>query len=188
MTNLEEYYKRQAGTGISVYPGVRYQRGHGFFGRFTKGTLLPLLSSLGHKFLSTGVDVASDIVNNRADPLTSIKTRGVAAAKDMANEVISTAKSRLSGSSQQSGTGYKKTIKGVRKRKTATSKSASVSSTSAKRKKRTVKKKPAKSTTKKRKTRTTKTVKRKPAKKKTKRTTKSKTSSVTSRIPKCFAV
>lgn len=102
MTNLNAYYTQQAGTGIAFYPGVRYQRGHGFFGRFFKGNLLPLLQSLGHKLLSTGVDVADDVINNDIDPMTSLKRRGRAVAKDSANEFISKARGKLTQMKQWS--------------------------------------------------------------------------------------
>lgn len=126
MTNLNAYYSQQAGTGIAFYPGVRYQRGHGFFGRFFKGSLLPLLQSLGHKLLSTGVDVADDVVNKDMDPVASLKMRGRVAAKDTANELISSARAKLN-SAKQSGAGVKrkrkrKSIKGGSKKRRVISK------------------------------------------------------------------
>jgi hypothetical protein len=115
MVNLNEYYTQQAGSGVAFYPGFRYQKGHGFFGRFFKGNLLPLLQSLGHKLLSTGVDVADDVINNDIDPMTAIKTRGKAAAKGAARDMISTARAKLNGGTQL-GSGKRKrrkSIKGV---------------------------------------------------------------------------
>lgn len=107
MVDLSDYYSQQAGTGVAFYPGIRYQRGHGFFGRFFKGNLLPMLQSLGHKLLSTGVDVADDVINNDIDPMESLKTRGKAAAKGAVNEMITTAKSKLAKMNQK-GSGIRK--------------------------------------------------------------------------------
>lgn len=134
MTGLNDYYSQQAGTGIAFYPGVRYQRGHGFFGRFFKGSLLPLLQSLGHKLLSTGVDVADDVINKDMDPMASLKMRGRVAAKDTANGMISSARTKLNGM-KQSGGGVKrkrkrKSIKGGPKKRPAISKKAVTKKTS----------------------------------------------------------
>lgn len=41
MNNLEEFYINQAGSGITGFSGVRYQRGSGFFGRLMKGAIMP---------------------------------------------------------------------------------------------------------------------------------------------------
>lgn len=131
MVDLDAYYGQQAGTGVAMYPSMPHQRGRGFFGRFFKGSLLPLLQSLGHKILSTGVDVADDVVNNNIDPMTALKTRGRIAAKEAANSAISTARSRL-GAMKQSGTGKRrrKSIKGCAKPKSVITKSAVTKSTS----------------------------------------------------------
>lgn len=148
MTNLNSYYEQQAGTGIAIYPGAQYQRGRGFFGRFFRGSLLPLLQSLGQKLLSVGVDVADDVVNKDVDPLTSLKKRGKAVAKEAANDVISTARSKLDAMKKsQAGSG--KSIKGRSKtksvsRKSAVTKKTSNSKTSTKKKPRKTKKTVAK--------------------------------------------
>jgi hypothetical protein len=126
MMDFNAYYTQQAGTGIAFYPGIRYQRGHGFFGRFFKGSLLPLLQSLGHKLLSTGVDVADDVVNRGIDPTTSFKARGHTAMKSAANDMISQARTKL-GTMKQNGSG--KSIKGRRKAKSTSYKSATLKST-----------------------------------------------------------
>ncbi|XP_074596510.1 uncharacterized protein F54H12.2-like [Brevipalpus obovatus] len=55
------YYLNQAGSGLSAFEGVRYQRGNGFFGRLLSGAILPALRFLGRKALSTGVDVEFDL-------------------------------------------------------------------------------------------------------------------------------
>ena len=122
MTNLDVYYSQQAGTGIAFYPGVRYQKGHGFFGRFFQRSLLPLIKSLGHKLLSTGVDVADDVINNDLDPMSSLRRRGKAVVKDTASNWISSARKKLD-ETKQDGTGKRKrkrkgkSIKAARKPK-----------------------------------------------------------------------
>lgn len=149
MTGLDSYYSQQAGSGVSIYHGVRYQRGHGFFGRFFKGSLLPLLQSVGHKLLSTGVDVADDVVNRSMDPMESLKMRGRVAAKDTVNDLITRARTKLSAVPQAGG-GRRKSIKGVAKKKRRTiKKKTSVKKTSRKRTKKG-KRKSAKKASKKR--------------------------------------
>ena len=53
MNPLIEYYTNQAGTGITPFSGVRYQKGAGFFGRLVTKTILPLLRMLGKKCLKS---------------------------------------------------------------------------------------------------------------------------------------
>lgn len=156
MADLNTYYTQQAGTGVAFYPGVRYQRGHGFFGRFFKGSLLPLLQSLGHKLLSTGVNVADDVVNRGIDPATSFKDRGRTAVKSVANDMISQARTKLD-SMNQSGSG--KSIKGHRKTKTTSRKSAVTKRTLTKKPKKTRKSKSSTSNPKRKTTKTTKKTK-----------------------------
>lgn len=140
MPNLTDYYTQQAGSGISFYPGIRYQRGHGFFGRFFKGSLLPLLQSLGHKMLSTGVEVADDVLNKDVDPLSALKYRGKVAARDTANELISRARGRLADVKQSgSGKRKRKSIKGRARKKRVISKKVAITKTSKKVKKKTPK-------------------------------------------------
>ena len=133
MPNLDAYYTQQAGTGIAFYPGIRYQRGQGFFGRFFKGSLLPLLQSLGHKLLTTGVEVADDVVNNNLDPMASLKMRGKVAAKETANDLISSARKKL-GEMKQTGGGKRrrKSIKAATMKKRVISKRAFAKKTSKK--------------------------------------------------------
>lgn len=186
MTNLDEYYRRQAGTGIAVYPGIRYQRGHGFFGRFFHGNLLPALQTLGHQVLSTGVNVANDIVNNNANPLESLKTHGKSAAKKLANDIISATKTKFSKSNtDQGGSGYKRSIKASKKRKSTSVKKTTTKKTSMLKKKKPTKKKKQSSSS-----RIKKTTIRK--KKKTATSSRKKPKSSTrvlpTNIPKCFAL
>jgi hypothetical protein len=135
MINLDDYYRQQAGTGIAIYNGARIQRGHGFFGRFFTGTLLPLLKSVGHKLLSTGVDVADDVINNDADPLTALRTRGRSAVKGAARDVLTTVRSKLDAA-KQSGSG-RKTIKRRSLRKRVTLRKSTKQASSKKKRRKT---------------------------------------------------
>lgn len=189
MVNLNEYYSQQAGTGIAFYPGVRYQKGHGFFGRFFKGNLLPLLQSLGHKLLSTGVDVADDVINNDIDPMTSLRKRGKIAAKGAANELISSARSKLSAMNQ-TGSGKrkrkKKSIKGASAEKSLISKGAFVKKTS----KRTSMKGPKKRRSKKGSKRVSRRVPKKTLKRKHRKTKRKTSKRVSSKriVPKFLEI
>ena len=173
MPYLDSYYNQQAGTGIAFYPGIRYQRGQGFFGRFFKGSLLPLLQSLGHKLLATGVDVADDVVNNNLDPMASLKIRGTVAAKETANDLISTAKKRLSEMKQTGGSKKRrKSIKAATTKKRVISKRAFGKKTS--KKSSSAKKKPKS--------------KRSSTKKKSKRAIKKKSNRASKNIPEFLKI
>ena len=62
----EDYYLNQVGSGLSVFSGVRRQRGHGFFGSILRAAA-PLLKQgakrLGRHVLETGVNVAGDLMS-----------------------------------------------------------------------------------------------------------------------------
>ena len=60
--SFENYYVNQAGSGIAGFSGIKYQRGHGFFGKLFSGTVLPILKYLGKKALNTGVGIGSDYI------------------------------------------------------------------------------------------------------------------------------
>src|SRR5258706_16411043 len=77
------YYINQAGTGISGYDGIRFQRGNGFFGTIFKNAILPILKFLGKKVAATGVQVASDALSGE-NVMSSIKTRGKQTLQDIA--------------------------------------------------------------------------------------------------------
>ena len=81
----DDYYKNQAGNGMTFYRGQRYQRGRGWFGRLYSGTVLPLLRYLGKKALSTGVDVVKDVVGGQ-NFKSSVKKRTRKAAVDAVND------------------------------------------------------------------------------------------------------
>ncbi|RWS05321.1 uncharacterized protein B4U79_06148, partial [Dinothrombium tinctorium] len=48
---MDEFYIDQAGNGYPFFAGLRYQRGHGWFGRLFKGGVLPLIRYVGKKAL-----------------------------------------------------------------------------------------------------------------------------------------
>ena len=87
---MEQYYINQAGYGQLFYRGVRYQRGHGFFGRLISGTVLPLLRYLGKKALGTATHVATDYLSGE-NIKKSIKRRGKETAsnvlEDLSNKI-----------------------------------------------------------------------------------------------------
>jgi len=62
---MDDYYDRQAGNGIATYAGVRFQKGHGFLGRFFKGMLFPLIKKalphVANLALSSANDIASEV-------------------------------------------------------------------------------------------------------------------------------
>lgn len=57
----------QAGSGISGFQGIRYQRGNGFMGRMISGTVMPILKKilpfLGRTALNAGSNIMQDIEN-----------------------------------------------------------------------------------------------------------------------------
>ena len=81
------YYLNQAGSGLSTFEGVRYQRGNGFFGRLLSGAILPALRFLGRKALSTGVNVGMDVLDGR-NFKQSLKQHSKKAARDTANSAL----------------------------------------------------------------------------------------------------
>ena len=98
-----EYYREQAGSGLSGFQGVKFQRGHGFFGRILSKAIYPLMRFLGKTALSTGADIASDVINDDVNWKDSIKNRLKETGKNIANEGISKVRSFA-----QKGSGKKK--------------------------------------------------------------------------------
>lgn len=102
-----QYYAQQAGSGLPSFAGVRYQRGSGFWGTLFSRAILPAVKFLGKKALSTGVNVATDVLGGEKLK-ESLKKRARESGKELANKGISRAKTYL-----QTGKGLKrkKTIK-----------------------------------------------------------------------------
>src|SRR6185437_2585779 len=82
-----KYYAIQAGTGIPGYHGVRYQKGHGFFGRLLKGNVVPVLKYLGGKALNTGMSIAKDVMSGE-DWKEAAKNRLKSAGTDIAKRAL----------------------------------------------------------------------------------------------------
>ena len=95
MTNpYIEYYRVQAGSGLTAYEGVQYQRGHGFFGPGLLKFFSPILKWFGNKAVSTAVKVGSDFLGgkNIKDSLTeNLKRTGA----DMLDEGVAQVKNSL---------------------------------------------------------------------------------------------
>jgi len=81
------YYLDQAGSGLSTFEGVRYQRGNGFFGRLLSGAILPALRFLGRKALNTGVNVGMDVLDGH-NFKESIKKHSKKTVRDTANSAL----------------------------------------------------------------------------------------------------
>ena len=126
-----QHYVNQAGTGIAGYEGVRYQRGHNFFGRAIK-FLFPVLKFLGRHALSTGINVASDVLENEKPFKESVKQRLKGGVRDMGLDVLDAARQIQLG----------KGLKRVKRRKSAKRKTKVTKRKTNKRKKRkTIKRK-----------------------------------------------
>lgn len=110
-----EYYKSQAGTGIVAYQGVKYQRGHGFFGRVMSNALVPLLKFLGKRAVGVGSEIAKDVLVDNKNWKESAKNRLKAEGENLADRGAERAKKFI-----QEGKGSKrkrKSNKSKRKQK-----------------------------------------------------------------------
>src|SRR5437870_11061690 len=81
---MDSYYVNQAGSGISGFAGIRYQRGDGFLGRLWSGGILPIIKKalplfsdigkqVGKRALSTGLDIAQDVLDEEDVNMATIK-------------------------------------------------------------------------------------------------------------------
>lgn len=94
-----EYYAHQAGTGLAAYGGIRFQKGHGFFGRIIKGAvplIRQLLPYLGKKALDTGVSIVSDVYN-RKNPKEAIKANLKKTAGNIADDALVRVRTKFRG-------------------------------------------------------------------------------------------
>ena len=104
MGSYEQYYSNQAGSGIAGFQGIRYQRGHGFFGTAFK-FLAPILKFLERHALRTGVNLGGDLLANDERPFKEIaKRRLVEGGKDAFAEAMD--KGKL-WATRQTGSGRK---------------------------------------------------------------------------------
>jgi hypothetical protein len=112
---MESYYRNQAGTGLTSFEGVRYQKGHGFFGRIIKGSVFPLLKQLwpylGAKALNTGSNILADVYN-RKGLKESISSNLKKTAGDIAEDALVKVK-------EMKGKGLRRGVKRRKRRTTA---------------------------------------------------------------------
>lgn len=112
-----DYYKQQAGTGLAGFQGVRYQKGNGFFGRLLTGAVYPLLRYLGKQALTTGVNIAGDVLENKMNWKDSAKSRLKETGEYIAKDALSKARSRLQGGSGKRRRRRKKKVNNLAIRK-----------------------------------------------------------------------
>jgi hypothetical protein len=112
-----QYYKNQAGSGISGFDGVRYQRGHGLFGRDIGKIFFPVLKFLGRHLLNTGINFASDVIENDLPIKEAFINRGRAGVKDIASEGLEIArKYQRGGRRRRANIQPKKRTKSIKRR------------------------------------------------------------------------
>ena len=117
MVEFTNYYINQAGTGITGYSGIRYQKGHGFFGKIFSSAVLPILKYLGKKALSTGVSVGADVLQGENLNKTTkkrLKSTGLDIAEDALEKLRNYKQSR---SGKRRRISYKVKALKTRKRK-----------------------------------------------------------------------
>ena len=88
-----DYYKQQAGTGIAVYQGSRYQRGHGFFGRLLSKAVYPLLRFFGKQAVGTAANIASDVIIDKMNIKDSANKRLSETGENIVRQGVKKAKS-----------------------------------------------------------------------------------------------
>ena len=109
------YYNNQVGTGLAGFQGLRYQKGHGWFGRlFT--SVLPfmkqVLPALGKRALPSGISLAQDILSGENVGRSAVK-RLKEAGRNIADESVDMIKTKL----LQSGSGGKRHVKFTTRRR-----------------------------------------------------------------------
>jgi hypothetical protein len=104
-----QYYVRQAGSGTAGFQGVKYQRGHGFFGSIFRQVLRPLAKYLGNKALSTGVEIGSDYLKGE-----SFKESAKKRLRSTGNSIISDAVEKAKKFTQN-GSGKRRRRKNAKK-------------------------------------------------------------------------
>jgi hypothetical protein len=123
---MEDYYVSQLGSGLSPYEGMFIQRGHGLFGNFMRGKVMPLLKRvlpyIGRTAMDAGVTFARNISEGN-DLRTSAKNVFKKKAFDLAGDAFQLVK--------------RKTGSGMKRRK-----SKKLKRNCVRRKKKTIKAKP----------------------------------------------
>jgi hypothetical protein len=99
MNEFASYYVNQAGNGISVFRGRRYQRGHSFFGRVLSDAVLPIVKSLGGKIFNKGKNFVKNLLDSTDVPDENMEdiTKNM---KKAASEFLSNTALKLKGSGQ----------------------------------------------------------------------------------------
>ena len=93
--NYDDYYARQVGGALLYFTGARVQRGHGFGNVFTGllRSVAPLIRrgavALGKRALTTGVQIASDVVAGQ-NVKKAAKRRATAAGRDLMESLLNT--------------------------------------------------------------------------------------------------
>ncbi|MDI9312365.1 MAG: hypothetical protein QM535_19300, partial [Limnohabitans sp.] len=95
MNSFESYYVNQAGNGIAAFTGVKYQKGHGFFGRLLSKAVIPFLKFLGKNALSATANVASDIADSENFSFDNIKDTSKRRLKEQASKMVKKAASKI---------------------------------------------------------------------------------------------
>ena len=97
MDGETKYYLEQVGGSLPAYAGVRFQRGHGIFGRLISGIggfMRSLLPAAGMRAAPSGVGLLQDILAGK-NVLESAKNRFVEAGKNVADETLEQLKTRI---------------------------------------------------------------------------------------------
>ena len=92
-----QIYENQVGSGIPVFQGVRFQRGHGFFGRLFSGIgnfIKDLAPGLLRRSLPSAINLANDVIAGE-NVAQSAKKRLIEAGHNVAEETLDSLKSRL---------------------------------------------------------------------------------------------
>lgn len=114
--SYDKYYCTQAGSGISGFQGIRYQKGTGIFGNFLRTIGLPILKYLGRQALETGVDIGQDIISG-----SKVKDAAKSNLRKRASKVLVDANDRaqalLSGSGMKRRRITRKGKKSIKRRK-----------------------------------------------------------------------
>jgi len=95
----EDYYANQSGSGMPVFVGRRYQRGHGLgqsiaglFKRFIFPFVAPHAKRIGKQILSnvanTGLEVIGDVAAGKSAKK-SLKKRGLTGKKRTVDDIVS---------------------------------------------------------------------------------------------------
>jgi len=115
------YYNNQVGTGLAGFQGLRYQKGHGWFGRLFTSILQfmkQVLPVLGKRALPSGIGLAQDILSGENVGRSAVK-RLKEAGRNVADQSVDMIKTKL----LQSGSGGKRHVKfTTRRRKKKTTK------------------------------------------------------------------